>query len=428
MSRWLYTLLLYLLVPMVPLRLWWRGRANPEYRRRWAERFGGFTLPAVQRTIWVHAVSVGEVQAAVPLVETLLQGYPERSLVLTTMTPTGSGRVRALFGERVLHVYLPYDLPGAVRRFLDGTRPEVGIIMETELWPNLFHQCARRSIPLAIVNARLSPRSAHGYETIAPLARATLADVQLIAAQSEGDAERFRRLGASSEQVQVMGNLKFEQTLPADVTQRAAELRAQWGAQRPVWIAASTHEGEDEPVLDAFAIVRQALPDCLLILVPRHPERFDRVAALAESRDWRVTRHSTGESASADTQVYLGDTLGDLPLFYAAADVAFVAGSLVPVGGHNMVEPAALGVPVLTGPHRFNFSDISEALLAAGAAKAVGDADALAAALIHWLEDETDRRQAGDAGRQLVADNRGALERLLTLLEPLLKNSAVAGK
>lgn len=421
MSRWLYTLLLYLLVPMVPVRLWWRGRANPEYRRRWSERVGGFTAPALGQTLWVHAVSVGEVQAAVPLIETLLQRYPERSLVVTTMTPTGSGRVRALFGERVFHVYLPYDLPGAVRRFLDRTRPEIGIIMETELWPNLFHQCARRSIPLAIVNARLSPGSARGYSYIAPLARVTLANVRLIAAQGPGDAERFRSLGAREEQVQVMGNLKFEQTLPTDVTQRANELRAQWGAQRPVWIAASTHEGEDEPVLDAFAIVRQILPDCLLILVPRHPERFDRVAALAESRDWQVVRHSTGEPATADTQVYLGDTLGDLPLFYAAADVAFVAGSLVPVGGHNMVEPAALGVPVLTGRHRFNFNDISEALLAAGAAKEVDNVEALAAALIHWLEDEADRRQAGDAGRQLVADNRGALERLLGLLAPLLE-------
>jgi len=363
------------------------------------------------------------VQAAVPLIEALLQRYSKRSLVVTTMTPTGSGRVQALFGERVFHIYLPYDLPGAVQRFLDRTRPAVGIIMETELWPNLFHQCAQRSIPLAIVNARLSPRSAGGYQRIAPLVRSTLADVRLIAAQGEGDAQRFHSLGARDEQLQVMGNLKFEQSLPADVTQRAAELRVQWGVDRPVWIAASTHEGEDELVLDAFAIVRQTLPDSLLILVPRHPERFDRVAALAGARDWHVSRHSAGQSASADTQVYLGDTLGDLPLFYAAADVAFVAGSLVPVGGHNMVEPAALGVPVLTGPHRFNFNDISEALLAAGAAKEVGDVEALAAALIHWLENEADRRQAGDAGRRLVADNRGALERLLGLLAPLLEKA-----
>ncbi len=424
MSRWLYTLLLYLLAPVVLLRLQWRGRANPDYRRRWAERFGWFTAPPLKQTLWVHAVSVGEVQAAVPLIEALLQRYPQRSLVVTTMTPTGSGRVRALFGERVFHVYLPYDLPGAVRRFLSRTMPEVGIIMETELWPNLFHRCAQRSIPLAIVNARLSPRSAGGYQRIAPLVRSALADVRLIATQGEGDAQRFRSLSVRDEQLQVMGNLKFDQTLPEDLTQREAELRSQWGSGRPVWIAASTHEGEDELVLDAFAIIRQTLTDCLLILVPRHPERFDRVAALASARDWQVTRHSAGEPATAATQVYLGDTLGDLPLFYASADVAFVAGSLVPVGGHNMVEPAALGVPVLTGPHRFNFSDISEALLAAGAAKEVGDVEALASALIHWLENEADRRQAGDAGRQLVVANRGALEQLLTLLSPLLGERA----
>ena len=226
MSRWLYTLLLYLLVPVVLLRLQWRGRANPDYRRRWAERFGWFTAPALVQTIWVHAVSVGEVQAAVPLIEALLARYPKRSLVVTTTTPTGSGRVQALFGGRVFHVYLPYDLPGAVRRFLERTKPCAGIVMETELWPNLFHHCARRSIPVAIVNARLSPRSAHGYARIAPLVRSTLADVRLIAAQGEGDAERFRSLGANDGQLQVMGNLKFDQTLPTDLPTKASVLRA----------------------------------------------------------------------------------------------------------------------------------------------------------------------------------------------------------
>ena len=317
--------------------------------------------------------------------------------LVTSTTPTGSGRVQALFGSRVFHVYLPYDLPGAVRRFLDRTRPYVGIIMETELWPNLFHHCASRRIPLAIVNARLSPRSARGYARIAPLTRSTLADVHLIAAQGEGDAQRFRALGARDDQVQVMGNLKFDQTLPADLPTKASVLRNQWGVDRPVWIAASTHEGEDAEVLDAFARIQQALPSSLLILVPRHQERFGRVADLVEERGYRMVRRASGESASADTQVFLGDTLGELPLFYAAADVAFVGGSLVPVGGHNMLEPAALGVPVLTGPARFNFSDISEALLAAGAAREVEDAEALAAAVIHWLSDVEDRQRVGEA-------------------------------
>lgn len=421
MSRWLYTVLLYLLVPVVLLRLQWRGRANPDYRRRWAERFGWFAAPALKQPIWVHAVSVGEVQAAVPLIEALLARYPERSLVVTTTTPTGSGRVQTLFAGRVFHVYLPYDLPGAVRRFLERTSPCASIVMETELWPNLFHHCARRRIPVAIVNARLSPRSARGYDRIAPLVRLTLANVQLIAAQGEGDAQRFRALGASGGQLEVMGNLKFDQTLPVDLAERASVLRAQWGVERPVWIAASTHEGEDAQVLDAFARIQQALPASLLILVPRHQERFDRVADLVVERGYRIVRRASGEPASAHTQVFLGDTLGELPLFYAAADVAFVGGSLVPVGGHNMLEPAALGVPVLTGPQRFNFSDISEALLAAGAAREVADAEALAAAVVQWLGDVDDRRRAGEAGRQLVEANRGSLERLLTLLSPLLE-------
>lgn len=421
MSRWLYTFLLYLLLPVVPLRLWWRGRANPAYRQRWAERFGRFNAPELNQVIWVHAVSVGEVQAAVPLIEALLQRYPQRALVVTTMTPTGSGRVQALFGERVFHVYLPYDLPGAVRRFLDRTQPEVGIIMETELWPNLFHHCAVRDIPLIIANARLSPRSARGYGWIAPLVRSALADVHLVAARGEEDAQRFRQLGAREAQLQVMGNLKFDQILPADLAQQASQLRAQWGAQRPVWIAASTHEGEDETVLDAFDAVRQTLPDSLLILVPRHPERFERVANLVQARGWSMVRRSLAEPANAETAVVLGDTLGELLQLYAAADVAFVAGSLVPVGGHNMLEPAALGVPVLTGPQRFNFNEVSEEMIAAGGAREVVDAHTLATAVQHWLGNDAERRRAGEAGRQLVAANRGALERLLALLTPLLK-------
>jgi len=411
-SRFFYNTLLYLMTPLVLLRLLWRGRQSPAYWRRWGERFGWFQAPVLDEPLWIHAVSVGEAQAAAPLIEVLLTGYPERSLVVTTTTPTGSQRVRELFGDRVFHVYLPYDLPGAVRRFLRRVQPRLALIMETELWPNLFHQCAAQDIPVIIANARLSPQSAAGYARIGPLVRRTLADVSLIAAQGEADAQRFRALGAVAERVMVMGNLKFDQTLPDDLAARAAELRQQLGAERPVWIAASTHEGEEEKLLDAHARLCETQPDALLLLVPRHPERFPKVAALVQRRGFKLVRRTEGRACEADTDVFLGDTLGELPLFYAAADVAFVAGSLVPVGGHNMLEPAALGVPVLFGPQLFNFVEISSALLAAGAARQIGDAGQLAQVVAALLGDPEQRRVMGEAGRQLVVENRGALARL----------------
>jgi 3-deoxy-D-manno-octulosonic-acid transferase len=420
MIRHLYSILLYLATPLVLLRLSWRGTKNPAYWRRWPERFGWFRTPALQAPLWLHAVSVGEAQAAAPLVKALLQHYPSRSLVVTTTTPTGSQRVRELFGEQVFHVYLPYDLPGAVRRFLRRLRPQLAVIMETELWPNLFHHCAAADIPVIIANARLSPRSAAGYGRIRGLVKDTLADVSLIAAQGAGDAERFRALGAAAERVTVMGNLKFDQAMPADIASQAQTLRQQLGATRPVWIAASTHEGEEEHVLDALALLRETQPDALLLLVPRHPERFPKVAALVQRRGFQLVRRTEGHACTAATDVFLGDTLGELPLFYAAADVAFVAGSLVPVGGHNMLEPAALGVPVLTGPQLFNFTDISAALLAAGAARQVDDSTQLAQAVGELLMDAGQRQAMGAAGRQLVADNRGALARLLERIENYL--------
>lgn len=425
--RSLYSATLYLLLPAVFLRLAWRGLRNRGYWQRWGERFGFFAAPELRDPLWLHAVSVGETQAAVPLIRELLARHPDRSLVITTTTPTGSQRVQALFdgqfigqpGGRVFHVYLPYDLPGAVRRFLRRTRPRLALIMETELWPNLFRQCAAGDIPLVVANARLSPRSARGYARLRGLVRGTLDDISLIAAQSEGDAARFRELGAAPARVAVMGNLKFDQRLPADLPERADVLRRQLGQSRPVWIAASTHEGEEEAALVAFDAVRRRHPDALLMLVPRHPERFDRAAALARRRGLDVVRRSEGRSCDAQTAVFVGDTLGELPLFYACADVAFVGGSLAPLGGHNMLEPAALGVPVLFGPSRFNFEDIARALLAAGAARQVADAADLGEAVAELLGDPARRAEMGEAGRQLVEANRGAVGRLLDLLEEL---------
>ncbi len=426
--RIFYSVVLYLLLPVVLARLAWRGVRNRGYWHRWGERFGFFSVPELHEPIWIHVVSVGEVLAAAPLIRELLARYPRHSLVVTTTTPTGSERVQALFGDqftgqsggRVFHVYFPYDLPNVVQRFLDKIRPRLALMMETELWPNLFRQCARRRIPLLVVNARLSARSAAGYGRLGGLIRETLGDITLIAAQNEADAERFRDLGACTGGVTVMGNLKFDQRIPGDLDDRAEVLRRELGVSRPVWIAASTHEGEDGQVLDAFFRLRESFPDALLLLVPRHPERFARVEALVRKQGYGVVLRSEGKPCDAQTGVFVGDTLGELLLFYAVADVAFVAGSLVPVGGHNMLEPAALGVPVVFGPHLFNFSEISRGLLESGAARRIENSEQLAAVVGELLGDAALRAEMGEAGRKLVAENRGALDRLLGLLEGYL--------
>ncbi len=415
--RTLYSLLLYLLTPLILLRLYWRGRKAPGYRQRWAERFG--CIPALPGPcLWVHAVSLGETRAALPLIRALLERYPDSPVLVTTTTPTGSRQVRASLGNQVHHVYAPYDLPGAVARFLDRTRPRLALIMETELWPNLFAACQRRGTPVVVANARLSARSAKGYGRLGQLSRRLLERTAVIAAQAEADAQRFRELGAP--RVTVTGNLKYDLALPEGLLEQGLALRRQLGQDRPVWIAASTHQGEDEVVLDAFERLRQTHPQTLLVLVPRHPERFDAVAELCRRRGWTVARRGQGDVCVAATGVYLGDTLGELLLLFAAADLAFVGGSLVPVGGHNVLEPAALGLPVLFGPHMFNFTEASQRLLEANAARQVADGGQLAAVVAELLTDPQSRTVMSGAGRAVVEANRGALTALLTVLDEVL--------
>ncbi len=411
--RYLYSLLLYLLIPLAVGRLLWRGLKNRGYWRRWGERFG-FVPYQAGPIIWLHAVSVGEARAAQPLVQALQRDYPGHRILITTMTPTGSDTVRLLFGDTVAHSYLPYDLPTAVRRFLDRTRPRLALVMETELWPNLFHQCGARGIPLVLANVRLSEQSARGYRRFAALTRATLAPVAAVAAQSPDDAERIGALGAT--RVEVTGSIKFELAVPADLDTRAVALRAGFGG-RPVWVAASTRDGEEIPVLEAFAILRERFPRLLLILVPRHPERFEAVARMCEQRGYRIERRSVRrDGAAAGTDILLGDTMGELLLLYAAADVAFIGGSLKPLGGQNLLEALAVGTPVVFGPHMFNFSDISRMSRARGAARAIRDGDELAQAIGEWLADPAARRAAGAAGKKMVEENRGALERTRVLV------------
>ena len=419
----IYTLLLYLLVPLVLLRLAWRGLRAPDYWRRWPERFGFIEPPLGARVIWIHAVSVGEVQAAEPLVRALLENYPAHSLLITTVTPTGSARVMALFGDEVAHVYAPYDLPGAVKRFFLRVRPQLAIVMETELWPNLFHTCRDRQVPLLLVNARLSEKSMTGYLRVKRLVARTLGNITDIAAQGEADAQRFERLGAQQDRITVSGNLKFEQRIPPNLLERAEVLRRDWGTGRPVWVAASTHEGEDELLLDVFTRLRERFADCLLVLVPRHPERFESVAELCRQRGLNIVLRSEMRPCDADTRVFVGDSMGELPLFLAAADVAFVGGSLVPHGGHNLLEPAGLGIPVVTGPHVFNFTEICELLLQAGACEKVGNTEELAVTLGRWLGDANERHRVGEQGRAVVEKNRGALQTVLAMVDRHLRDN-----
>ena len=418
--RTLYTLLLYLLAPVVVVRLAWRGLRAPGYWRRWPERFGAIEPTVGERVIWVHAVSVGEVKAAEPLIRALLDNHPEYSVLVTTVTPTGSDRVTALFGAEVAHVYAPYDLSGAVVRFLDRVQPQLAIVMETELWPNLFYTCHKRDIPLLLINARLSEKSTAGYRRFPGLVGDALGAVTEIVAQCAVDAGRFESLGADPEKITVAGNLKFEQRLPHSLFEKAEVLRREWGANRPVWIAASTREGEDEMVLDAFHQVRKRLGDCLLVLVPRHPERFEQVAELCRQRGYSSVLRSQWIPCSAETAVFIGDSMGELPLFYAAADVAFVGGSLVHTGGHNLLEPAALGIPVVTGPNVFNFTEICDLLVAADACRKVESTAELGETVTRWLLDANERHRIGENGRKAVEQNRGALETVLSIIEKYL--------
>lgn len=422
MNRTLYIVLLHLALPLILLRLFWRSRRAPAYSKRIGERFA-IGLPQFEPGgIWIHAVSVGESIAAAPMIRALKERYPQLPITVTCMTPTGSERIKALFGDSVKHCYLPYDLPWAASRFLERLQPKLAVVMETELWPIHIHQCALRGIPVALANARLSERSAHGYARFSRLTAPMLAELSLIASQTEAEAARFRLLGARDDCVSVTGSIKFDLSVDPMLPLQAEALRLQWSASnRPVWIGASTHTGEDEILLAAHRQLLVEHPDALLILVPRHPERFDSVAELCIKQGFSTVRRSAGKPPLEQTQVLLGDTMGELLFLFALADVAFVGGSLVPTGGHNLLEPAALGKPVLTGPHLFNFLDIAAQLRDAGALKEIDSAPELAAEITAFWSDPALAERARAAGYSVLKNNQGALERLLTALGRLLE-------
>ena len=418
--RLVYLILSYVLAPLVIPILIWKGLSNREYWDRWEERFGFARTRTDEPAIWIHAVSVGEVTAASSLVRDLKEKYPQSPIVVTTVTPTGAQRLHDMFGDEVIHSYIPYDMPGAVSRFFDRFRPRLAIIMETELWPNLYTECGRRKVPLVLANARISPRSVSRYRRFFTVFKATLSHGIVIAAQSERDAERFLSLGAGSRRTRVVGNIKFDLDIPRAVDRNGIEFRSLQAKDRPVWIAASTHPGEEEKVIAAHRRIQESLPDALLILVPRHPKRFDAVAQLLTKRGFSYISRSSGKRCDADTEVFLGDTLGELTMFYAASDIAFVGGSLVPIGGHNLLEPAALGIPVLTGSNNFNAQDIVDLLQEAGVAQVINSPRQLADEIVTCFRDPAGRSRRGQRGREIVAENRGALARLLKLVYPLL--------
>jgi 3-deoxy-D-manno-octulosonic-acid transferase len=426
MMRRLYSVLVYCAAPLAFALVLWRGLRDRSYRQALGERFGWSTSSSAAPSLWLHAVSLGEMTAAAPLVRALQARYPQSPMLLTTATPTGRGRARDLFGAAVEVRFLPYDTPGAVARFLDRTRPRLGILMETELWPNLFRECERRRVPLVLASARLSARSVARYRRFGGLFRGIFSATALIAAQTREDAERFVAIGAPRERVQVVGNIKFDLQVSQDSTARAGELRAALGGARPVWIAGSTHAGEEEQVLAAHQRLQIDRPNALLLLVPRHPDRFEAVADSLSRAAVRFTRRSSGVEPDAATQVVLVDTVGELGALYAAGDVAFVGGSLVPIGGHNLLEPAALGLPVLTGPSYFASSDIARLLIAQGAALEIADARELAAALARLLGDPAERQRMGAIGRRIVESNRGSVARVLELIEPWLPDCPAA--
>ncbi|MBQ14515.1 MAG: 3-deoxy-D-manno-octulosonic acid transferase [Gammaproteobacteria bacterium] len=427
MQRAIYNLTFYLAIPFLLLRLLLRSIKAPAYRARWGERFACINVPAnagaEKGCIWVHAVSVGETIAAIPLIQQLQSVHPKRSVIVTTTTPTGSDRVQQLLGDSVFHVYAPYDLPGAVKRFLARVQPSIFIIMETELWPNAIHYCHKHGVKIMLTNARLSKKSATGYDRIKQISRQMLSKVDFITAQSQPDADRFVALGADPEKILVTGSLKFDVEFSAGLNSLSPALDSMRKTQRPVFVAASTREGEDKKILSVLRMCLEQIPNLLLVLVPRHPERFNSAARLCEENGFNVQRRSADVVVGDSTEVLLGDSMGELLCYYRLADIAFVGGSLVDTGCQNVLEPAALGIPVLVGPSQFNFEHICNQLEEAGGLITVADEAELARCVIDLLSNRVKIQEMGDTNRKLVEANRGALPATLEQANKLLSES-----
>jgi len=423
--RFIYVVTTYILLPFYVLFWVVKGVFNKTYWDRIGQRFGWNYPKLGSNSIWIHAVSVGEVQATIPLVKALKIRFPEKNIVITTVTPTGSEQVQKIFKDQVIHCYIPFEISFAVRNFFNAIKPSLALIMETEIWPNLYNECGQRNILLVLVSAKISTKSLKNYKRLLPLFRETLSHGILIAAQTKIDAERFVSLGADKSKTWVMGNIKFDFNLPADMGIRGINFRYENFQDRPVWIAASTHENEEQLILNAHKEILKKISNMLLILVPRHPERFVKVEQLLKKNKWIYTSRTSGEVVTKSSKIFLGDTMGELLLLYAASDISFVGGSMIPIGGHNLLEPASLGLPVLTGTYMFDQKEMTDLLMNASAASFVRNESELAERVIFYHKNKEECEVIGKKAQNIVLKNRGALASLMERLDLLLNDEFI---
>ena len=414
--RSMYHTLTYILLPFLVLFWFAKSLLNKSYLDRLTQRFG-FAYPKLNSgSIWIHAVSVGEVQASIPLVNELKQHYPYKEIIISTVTPTGSEQVKNIFKDAVRTSYIPFETNFAIKNFFNSIKPSVALIMETEIWPNLYKECGSRGIPLILVSARISEKSLINYKRFLPLFRDTLSHGILIAAQSQIDADRFLALGASKDRTWIMGNIKFDFKLPEEILTKAKIYRSKIFPRRHIWIAASTHEHEEEIILEAHKNISKKIGNLLLILVPRHPERFAKITQILKEDNWIYSKKSDDQDIPESCQVLLIDTIGELLFFYACSDVAFVGGSLLPVGGHNLLEPAAIGLPIITGAHTFNQKEMTDRLAQVNALRIAHNANSLSSDVIFFLTNTEESKNAGQRGKLIVESNKGAIKSLMKRL------------
>lgn len=419
--RFAYSLIFSLLAPFLWLRLFWKSLKAPAYRLRWQERFGFYDKEHNRNIVWFHAVSVGEAEALFPLIDYIQNRHPQVKILITTTTPTGSARVKAVLNERVDHVYLPYDIPYCIDRFMRHFKPKLAVVVETEIWPNLFTGCKRRNIPLYLINARLSEKSLRNYQKIRRFIQSVLSQTTLIACQTRDDAERFQALGAFEEHVVSTGNIKFDRTLTQEAYETGQQLKHQQFAEFAVWLAASTHKGEEELLIGVFQNLKPLFPNLLLAIAPRHPERFAEVKNLCEKNNLKVITRSSRQVCGKGSDIFLIDTMGELGLFYLVSDVAFVGGSLVPIGGHNVLEAVTAGTPAVFGPHMANFRLIAQGLLEKNAAIQCHNPEQIQSAVKMLIDNPEEKQRLIGNAKIFMEENRGALERIYHILETYLE-------